>query len=193
METSLSRHQEIMDEMSSAGHTSAALGKELSTLSSLVSLCEERIELQSAQESLHELLQESKGDAEMEDECRTELETIAADLESLESRILDAVIPHDEDDFDSDAIIEIRAGTGGDEASLFAAEILEAYAKTAKAMRWKVDLLDQSKTDIGGLKEGSMIVSGSPTFEPPEGGGGPSLGPYGAFKFHIFERNGDPS
>ena len=186
VETSVARHKAILDEMNSGGHTSAALGKELSSLSVLASLCEKRVQLQTEQSSLQELLQESDDDAEMTAECESELNAIDAQMQELESRILEAVIPHDEDDYESDAIIEVRAGTGGDEASLFAAEILEAYAKTAKALRWKVDVLDQSKSDIGGLKEGSMVVSGSPTFAPPSSSSsddGPWLGPYGAFKF----------
>lgn len=186
VETSIARHKAILDEMHSGGQSSAALGKELSSLSALVSLCEKRIQFQTEQSSLKELLLESADDAEMRAECQTELDDLATLLQELENRILDAVIPHDEDDYESDAIIEVRAGTGGDEASLFAAEILEAYAKTAKALRWKVDVLDQSKTDIGGLKEGSMVISGSPTFCPPSSSSsddGPWLGPYGAFKF----------
>jgi len=182
----MARHEDIMKEMSSSGQTSPALGKELSSLSLLVSLCEKRSKVQNERTSLQELLLESEGDVEMEQECRNEMDSLLAQIEELESDIVEAIIPHDEDDFDSDAIIEVRAGTGGDEASLFAAEIFEAYAKTAKALRWKVDMLNESKSDIGGLKEGSMVVSGSSTFEPPEGGdggGGVTLGPYGAFKF----------
>lgn len=189
VDTSLARHQAILEEMNSGGgQSSAQLGKELSSLSALVSFCEKRLQLQTEQSSLQELLQESVNDVEMQGECQSELDAIATQMVDLESRILDAVIPHDEDDYESDAIIEVRAGTGGDEASLFAAEILEAYAKTAKALRWKVEALDQSKTDIGGLKEGSIVVSGSPTFSPPSAStssaeDGPWLGPYGAFKF----------
>ena len=183
VDASLARHETIMEAMSSSGQTSAALGKELSSLSSLVSLCQNRLKLQNEQESLKELLSESEGDAEMEEECRDELESVESQIKELEISILDAMIPHDEADFDSDAIIEVRAGTGGDEASLFAAEIFEAYVKTAKALRWKVDMLDQSQSDIGGLKEASMVISGSATFEPPERGGAALLGPYGAFKF----------
>eukprot|EP00977_Amphora_coffeiformis_P004846 scaffold1046_cov172-Amphora_coffeaeformis.AAC.1 len=182
VEASLARHDDIMKEMSSSGQTSPALGKELSSLSLLVSLCQKRLKLQNEQKSLKELLLESDGDAEMEEECQNELESVSAQIGELENDILDAIIPHDEEDFSSDTIIEVRAGTGGDEASLFAAEIFEAYAKTAKALRWKVDMLNESKSDIGGLKEGAMVVSGSSTFEPPQGGDA-ALGPYGAFKF----------
>ena len=182
VEASLARHDDIMKEMSSSGQSTPASGKELSSLSSLVSLCQKRIKLQSEQTSLKELLVESEGDAEMEDECRKELESVSRQIEELESDIVDAIIPHDEDDFDSDTIIEVRAGTGGDEASLFAAEIFEAYSKTAKTLRWKVDMLNESRSDIGGLREGAMVVSGASTFESPQGGGA-ALGPYGAFKF----------
>lgn len=182
---SLERHENIMKEMSSAGHTSASLGKELSSLSSLVALCKERIKLQNEETSLKELLEESEGDTEMTQECNRELGEVSNKLQEIEASILDAVIPQDEDDYDSDAIIEVRAGTGGDEASLFAFELLEAYSKTAKALKWKVDPLDESKTDIGGLKEGSIVVSGGSTFDPSGGFSASDilLGPYGFFKF----------
>lgn len=198
---SLERHESILQEMNSAGHTSASLGKELSSLSSLVSLCKERIKLQEEETALEEMLQDlsssqdGNDDDEMKQECVKEIDLVTNQITEIERNILDAVIPQDEDDCDSDAIIEVRAGTGGDEASLFAFELLEAYTKAAKALKWKVDALDQSKTDIGGLKEGAIVVSGGSTFDPnhivsdSDGSSTSSssssalLGPYGAFKF----------
>ena len=181
IEVSVARHHEIMEQLNS-GNSSSELGKELSSLAPLVSLCEKRAELQGEEESLRDLLEESQGDSEMIKECQAELEAAAVKLNEIEKRILDAVIPRDSQDADSDAIIEVRAGTGGDEASLFASEIFAAYAKAAKALRWKVSYMNESKTEIGGLRDGTMLISGSATYEPIEGCG-ILLGPYGAFKY----------
>ena len=141
-------------------------------------------------------MMESADDKEMMDECRTELKNLDVALEALEGRILDAIVPHEDEDFDNDAIVEVRVGTGGDEASLFAAELFDSYMQTAKVMRWKVDVLDQSRSDIGGLKEGSYVISGGATIDPTVSDDDDDddddnsdsqppqlLGPYGAFKF----------
>jgi peptide chain release factor 1 len=186
------RHESLLEELSSSSASSsssaARLGKEISTLSSIVALCKERESIRSEQAALVDLLAEiskESEEAEMRNECEQELEELSLKLQKAEDNLLDAILPHDEDDYDSDAILEVRAGTGGDEASLFCAEIFEAYQKTAKALRWKVDVLNESKTDVGGLKEGSMIVSGGSTFWGVPGSWTTTtpLGPYGAFKF----------
>ena len=66
----------------------------------------------------------------------------------------------EDDNADADAIIEVRAGTGGEEAGLFANELLNSYVKTARALRWKAEILSQAKTDLGGIREASVLVSG---------------------------------
>jgi peptide chain release factor 1 len=178
VDQSVKRHEEIMEEMRKSGYTPANLAKELSSLTAIVDL--HRMEEQA---SIHNLRKESKesGDADLDAECTAELARIESERATLEHRIVDAVIPSDDEDYESDAIIEIRAGTGGDEAALFAFELWDCYIKTAKALRWKVDVLTESKTDLGGLKEGSLVVSGSASVQLLESG--PWLGPYGVFKF----------
>lgn len=196
LDTSLQRHQEIMEEMKGSGFTPANLGKELSSLSTVVNLYKARLALADEQVSYTDLLQEavSSGDnADLEKECQTELARIAAEQAAVEARIIDAVIPADHDDYESDAVIEIRAGTGGDEAALFAADLWDCYLKTAKALRWKVDVLTESRTDLGGIKEGSVVVSGGAHYsmaldDENDSLGGQTtqtqlLGPYGVFKF----------
>ncbi|GAX18950.1 peptide chain release factor 1 [Fistulifera solaris] len=193
-----SRHDEIMEEMKSAGHTSAAMGKELSKLMPVVNLMEKWEALAAEEASLRDLLAELKEDEhEMKNECIEELEKIRQKQSMLTELMMDAAIPQDEDESDSDAIVEVRAGTGGDEASLFAAELVACYVNAAKLLSWKVEVLSESRTDIGGLREASLsIVAGngppyrlarksddetpldddSETFATP-------LGPYGTFKF----------
>jgi peptide chain release factor 1 len=180
------RHGQILEEMKESGFTSPELGKELSTLSAVASLQGERVALDEDEASYKDLLQEAAdtNDKELEQECRAELERIVNDRAALEMRIIDAVLPEDADDFDSDAIIEVRAGTGGDEASLFAQELLDSYIYTARDLRWKTETLSESKTELGGIRESSVLISGRPTMSPPGAPpGAPLLGPYGAFKF----------
>jgi peptide chain release factor 1 len=175
-----------MEEMKSEGHTSPSLGKELSALSSAVALHENGLALDEEEESFRGLLEEATtaNDKDLEQECLDEIKRIKDLRASLESQIVDAVLPVDNDDYEADAIIEVRAGTGGDEASLFASELLKSYEKTAKTLGWKVESLGRSETDIGGLREGSVSVSGGPSFQlPGDSSAGPLLGPYGAFKF----------
>jgi peptide chain release factor 1 len=187
IETMIQRHDEIMEQMGSAGHTSANLGRELSSLTQVTQLYRERKLFDSEEESLRELMKEASelGDDELSKECKDELEQLAQNRKDLESRIIDAVLPQDEDDYTSDAIIEIRAGTGGDEASLFASELLESYTKTATSLNWKVDLLSENQTDLGGIREASVSISGRPSFRLPgdTDDSGPLMGPYGVFKF----------
>jgi peptide chain release factor 1 len=172
-----------MEEMKTAGFTPAHLGKELSALSAVVSLYKSRLALDDEEASFTELLKEAvgTGDHDLENECKTELQRIETEKAAMEGRIIDAVIPNDDEDYESNAIIEVRAGTGGDEAALFAAELWESYIKTAKALKWKVEILTESKTDLGGIKEGSVVVSGGASMQLTDDG--PLLGPYGVFKF----------
>jgi peptide chain release factor 1 len=187
VESMMLRHDEIMEQMNSAGHTSASLGKELSSLGVVTSLYEKRKSLDSEEESLRELMKEASelGDDELSEECQEELESLEKNRIDIDRRIVDAVLPKDQDDYTSDAIIEIRAGTGGDEASLFAAELLESYTKTAQAMKWKVELLSKSQTDLGGVREATISISGRPSFRLPDDTDDttPLMGPFGVFKF----------
>jgi peptide chain release factor 1 len=187
VKTMMERHDEIMEQMSSAGHTSPSLGKELSSLTTVTSLYEKRKSLDSEEVSLRELMKEASelGDDELSEECQEELDGLEKNRIDLDRRMIDAVLPKDEDDYTSDAIIEIRAGTGGVEASLFAAELLESYKKTAQALKWKVELLSESKTDLGGVREATITISGRPSFRLPgdENDTTPLMGPYGVFKF----------
>lgn len=183
----VNRHDDILEEMKSAGQTSPELGKELSRLSQVAGLRRKYQALDEEKESISELLREARAakDKELERECSGELDEIARRRTELEARIIDAVLPQDEEDYESDTIIEIRAGTGGDEASLFASELLECYSKTAAALHWRAELLSESKTDIGGIREAALSITGSPSFRLPADTdeSGPLLGPYGAFKF----------
>lgn len=177
------RHKEVVKLLNDPDNKDySKLGKELSSLASVVSLQEKVSALAEEEKSVKQLLQEAQNDEEMESECRQDLNRIESERADLEQRMMDAVLPTDEDD-DSDAILEIRAGTGGDEAALFAGELLDTYTKTAQSMKWRVDILDASRTDLGGVREAAISVTGRPTNAYSTDTAAEEVGPYGFFKF----------
>lgn len=109
-----------------------------------------------------ELLDEAS-DEEMREMARAEL----ADLEVREPALLAdlklLLVPKDPND-DKNVLVEIRAGTGGDEATLFAAELLRMYVRYAERQKWRVQVLDESESSVGGLKEAVMLIEGDGVF-----------------------------
>jgi peptide chain release factor 1 len=168
-------------------------GKELASLSHLVKLQEKRINLETDEISINELLEDAtnSNDKDLIHECQEELQRLELAKVKLEKRIRTAILPKDEDDYQSDAIVEIRAGTGGDEATLFASELRETYEKTAKAMKWEYDIMSESRTDLGGIKETVLSISGRSSVGTVFYGGDDEededvlsqVGPYGFFKY----------
>ncbi|MGH7336742.1 MAG: peptide chain release factor 1 [Myxococcota bacterium] len=91
--------------------------------------------------------------------AQAELRTLSGRQAELEAELRRALVPKDPND-ERNVVLEVRAGTGGDEASLFAAELYRMYARYAERRGWKVELLDLSESDAGGVKEVSAIVEG---------------------------------
>jgi peptide chain release factor 1 len=165
------------------------MGKELSSLAPVARLQEKLTLLNDEETSMKELLEDaiSLEDKDLETECQEELKKIEESRAVLEKRVIESVLPKDEDDAEA-AILEVRAGTGGDEAALFAGDLLDAYSKSAKSQGWKVETLSVTKTDLGGIKEGSVSISGgggSYGYDDSDDNVDPmaGLGPYGFFKF----------
>lgn len=117
-----------------------------------------RQELQESQELL-----EQEDDSEMRDLIRQEVAQLRKDLESVETDLKVMLVPKDPND-DKNVIVEIRAGTGGDEAALFAADLLRMYTRYAELQRWKVEILDTHPTGIGGFKEVIFGINGKGAF-----------------------------
>lgn len=103
-------------------------------------------------------------DSELKQLAIEENEQIQIDLEKLEHEMLIAMLPQDEND-SRNTIIEIRAGTGGDEASLFAADLYRMYMMYAERVGWKIELMGSSPSECGGLKEISFLVTGTDVFK----------------------------
>lgn len=100
------------------------------------------------------------GEPEVADLAKEELASLEAPIAALETKILDRLLVDDLPGDPDSAILEIRAGTGGDEAALFAMDLFQMYRKLAEARGWKVEVLDQSETELGGLRELVCSVSG---------------------------------
>ena len=100
-----------------------------------------------------------EGDAAMRAYALEELGKLEARLAQVEQEIKVLLIPKDPND-EKNVVLEIRAGTGGDEASLFASEIFRMYTRYAESQRWKVEVLSSSESSVGGLKEVIAIIEG---------------------------------
>ena len=104
-------------------------------------------------------LQEGETDPEMKAMAREEIERLVAERDRLTEEIRVLLVPKDPND-DKNILIEIRAGAGGEEASLFAGELFRAYGMYADARRWKVEILSRSETGLGGTKEVIAMIEG---------------------------------
>src|SRR5207248_11619025 len=96
-----------------------------------------------------------------------ELRALRERLPDLEQQVKLALLPKDADD-QRNAILEVRAGTGGDEAALFAAELFRMYQKYAALRGWRFEILDLSETGLGGFKEATASISGRDVFARPK-------------------------
>jgi peptide chain release factor 1 len=135
-----------------------ALAKERASLEEIVSLYQRYRETDvEIDEARH--LAEAAGDPEMESFAREELERLTAKKDSLTQEIKRALLPPDPRD-EKDVIVEVRAGTGGDEAGLFAADLFRMYSRYAETRRWEVEVLSRSESGIGGFKEIIFEVKG---------------------------------
>ncbi|MBC8327505.1 MAG: peptide chain release factor 1 [Planctomycetes bacterium] len=103
------------------------------------------------------------GDDELRVLAEEELPALREQLDGLTERILDRALEED-DDGGRAAIVEIRAGAGGDEAALFARDLFEVYHRFGESRRWKFEVMDSSESDMGGFKEISFKVSGEEVF-----------------------------
>jgi peptide chain release factor 1 len=109
------------------------------------------------------LLAEDGSDPELADLARSEVERLTAEQQARLERIRVLLLPKDPND-DKNVIVEVRAGTGGDEAGLFAADLLRMYSRWAETHGYKVELLSQNETGIGGFKEVIFQVRGRGAF-----------------------------
>lgn len=120
-------------------------------------------QLAAARDDSRALLESSKDDPDMAELARSELERAEADLPAAERACLTALLPPSPDD-SRNTIMEIRAGTGGDEAALFAGDLFRMYSRYAEERGWKVGVIDVSASNRGGFKEIIFSVEGENVF-----------------------------
>jgi peptide chain release factor 1 len=159
------RWQAIQGELARGANQSAyvALAKEFSELNPVVQTIAELRKLQGQREELAELLADPAADAELATIARDELATLQPRLAELEQALRLRLLPKDAADARS-AILEVRAGTGGDEAALFAADLFRMYARYAEQRGWKVEIISLSENDLGGYKEVVGSIAGKDVF-----------------------------
>ena len=102
-------------------------------------------------------------DEEMRELARLEVEALQAKLEPTERELKLLLVPSDPND-EKNVIVEIRAGTGGDEASLFAADVLRMYGRYAERQGWRFEVLEASESGIGGVKEAIVLIEGDKVY-----------------------------
>jgi len=159
------RQAELREALAAAGLSGAdfaKLSKEYSELEPIVGGIEA---LRRAQEELSAATEmaEAGDDPELKTLAQEEIQTIRERLPNLELQVKLSLLPRDEDD-ERNAILEIRAGTGGDEAALFAADLFRMYQRYAGLHGWRFEMLDLSETGIGGFKEAVASITGRNVF-----------------------------
>lgn len=137
------------------------LAKEHAFLSEIQEKYEEYTAVLKGIEGANELI--DLGDAEMKELAEIELEELKPKQEILEQELKELLAPRDPDD-DKNVVLEIRAGTGGEEAALFGADLLRMYMKYAEKKGWNFEITSLSETEIGGIKEAVCLVSGKEVF-----------------------------
>jgi peptide chain release factor 1 len=158
------RHAELRDLLASGDASDfAKLSKEYSDLSPLV---DGVAALRKAQNEAFDLasLAATTDDPEMRELAGAELQALKTRVPELEQQIKLMLLPKDEAD-ERNAILEVRAGTGGEEAALFAADLYRMYQRYAALHGWRFEALDVSETGLGGFKEASAAITGRNVFE----------------------------
>jgi peptide chain release factor 1 len=138
------------------------LAKEQKNLMPIVALFEEYKKIQTDLNDSKTMLK-TETDSEMVEFLKSEIETAKTHIEKMEEDLKILLLPKDEND-DKNVIIEIRAGAGGDEASLFGAAVMRMYLRYAERMRYKVEVTDVSETEVGGVKEATFLIKGNATY-----------------------------
>ena len=134
------------------------LSKERSDLESIVQVYEKYSKVLKNIAGNKEIIETSE-DKELIEMAKAELEELVVQKDNLEDEIKIILLPKDPND-DNNAIIEIRAGTGGEEAALFAGDLFRMYSRYAELRRWKLELIDINDTGLGGIKEVVFSLSG---------------------------------
>ncbi len=166
LEQILDRHHALegqLAESGGAGDDYARISKEYAELGPVVECINELRGIQSEMADLAELIADPEGDDEMREMAESEFAELMERQPKLERRMQVLMLPKDAAD-EKNAILEVRAGTGGDEAALFAGELYRMYQRFADIEGWKFETMQMSETDLGGVKEAQANISGRGVF-----------------------------
>ncbi len=158
----ISKHSKLEKELSSQEidkKSFAEKSKEYSDLNDIIKEAVSYFNFQKNKDELENLINDNDTDKEMKDLAISELNVLEKNNESSEKKIKLFLLPKDEADT-KNAIIEIRAGTGGLEASLFASDLFKMYEKVSHKKKWLIEVISISKSDAGGLKEVIASIKG---------------------------------
>ncbi|MDA8618762.1 peptide chain release factor 1 [Candidatus Pelagibacter bacterium] len=158
----ISRHNELEKELSSGSIDSklyAKKSKEYSNLGTIIKVAKEYLDFENEKSDLINIVQDKSNDKEIIDLAQKDLNEITEKKEKNENELKVFLLPKDDDD-GKNAIVEIRAGTGGLEASLFCADLFKMYEKVCSKKKWKLEIINISKSEAGGFKEVIFSVNG---------------------------------
>ncbi|PCJ29019.1 MAG: peptide chain release factor 1 [Rickettsiales bacterium] len=161
----LAKHQELSDKLASGivGEEFVKAAKEYSGLETVVEKITKYNKALSDLEDAKEMLLEEGLDAETKDMVEAELRELGAAVPKLEREVKIALLPKDAAD-GKGAIIEVRGGTGGEEAALFASDLFDMYQRYAAIKGWKFEILSISEIGVGGYKDASALIKGDGVF-----------------------------
>ncbi|MEZ5854744.1 MAG: peptide chain release factor 1 [Hyphomicrobiaceae bacterium] len=161
----VARWQTIQSELSAGPPqaTFVALSKEFSDLDPIVTTINDLRRAEAEAKDLAALADDPSADGEMVEMAETEREALLPRIEELAHKLQLQLLPKDSAD-EKSAILEVRAGTGGDEAALFAADLFRMYTRYAELKGWKVEIISISDNDLGGYKEVTASISGKGVF-----------------------------
>jgi len=167
LEKIIQRFEEINEELTKPEVVSnqeklIKLTKERSELEEIVKTYKKYKQIKNNIEENKEIIY-SKIDTELVELAKHELDELEPELERIEEQLKILLLPKDPDD-SKNCIVEIRAGTGGEEAALFAADLFRMYTRYAENKGWKVDLIDVNDTGIGGMKEVIFMLQGEEAY-----------------------------
>jgi peptide chain release factor 1 len=158
----VTKHDILEKELSTGtidSKTFAKKSKEYSDLGDIISLAREYLKFDDGKKDLELMLQDKNSDNEMRTLAEKELEMLKQKKIDYTNKLKIFLLPKDQDD-SKNAIVEIRAGTGGLEASLFCSDLFKMYEKVCSKKKWKLEIINISKSEAGGYKEVIFLVNG---------------------------------
>ena len=158
----ITKHDSLEKELSSGKVDSklfAKKSKEYSNLGGVISIARDFVNFENEKKDLLNMIEDNSNDKEIIDMAQKDLNDLIEKKEKNENQLKIFLLPKDDDD-NKNAIVEIRAGTGGLEASLFCADLFRMYERVCSKKKWKLEIINISKSEAGGFKEVIFLVNG---------------------------------